>query len=1520
MKHPRFLYTVLALLGVGALIAATVPQLNTPKTPLDDLRDRSNRMERREFLDYALTEQDSLIRTISSHEWVAGMGMHAGVRGQNPLPDSIVYRCTPTLYDLVVIERLGWWDNQRDSLLSAWSAFHAADTDPLTRYYISYYRGEDALQAYNATPDTWERGLLLLHPLDTLYQIQKSHIAKYTNSPFAPTLRNIITQTEQQSAHLSTSSMIRSTDSVRLTLNVRNANRVQIEIFELPNGKKAEPKNLRLYRQHPVSIDGTIPFNRVQHSVVLPPLPIGDYYIYPYLPDEKQALKLQDKNSHIYVASHVQVSDIRTFSHTAADQVRGEIIVVDAQSGEPISDFKTTFEKYRGYTVARGRDQQSSTYPSAPSREGTCELCIFPSSPIYRAGDTAQISMVLMHVQPSGRKVMADRKLKVSINEPNWKALLDTTLVTDEDGVATISLPFSDDMRRGTYRLNAVFSDKAIKLSAYGNAHIDLADYRMPTAELHLEKPVCDSLVHIHGTVLRTTGLPVPNLQIEGEVNGYASDTFTIQTDAEGRFAYTLSRTKSDSVLHHWATVRVSATLQGEYLEASTWIGMRPIPRTIEQKDTVPADVAFILPRQDFHVEKDGSAQLHILSAADLPLYILASSRNQVEQKRWTHISKGDNVLSFQVPTAKDEYLDITLVSYLNGKRTIEAKKLFSPNRYELHIVPEVMRDYLVPGTTEKWQLRLTNQQGEPQKGRMILALNNIGLSSLAHLPWRQSLPSAWSNDFTEIYAPYHWNSSGNARVKSISYWSFPSLPLFELSGRQVLEQKVMIRGMASGVANSKALSYSAPVEVLGITDDAAYEMEEEYVETGMAESPSPDFSSVQTRMTDTSVGLYRHDLISGQDSRISLSFRTPMDNTSWLLQAVAWTRDGATGDWTDTLVAKREVMVHLSQPRFLRLGDEATLQAIVTNAADRTQSIDLLLEVFDPATNRNLYKVEKRVKLARNEERNITLSVHIDPAWCHATDLDTPAPLAVRIRAIGQNGASDGEQRTLPILNICAPVREAQPFCTRDSVITLTLPARPKGATNEQVELTYCTSPIPTVLSGLDIEEDTTLVSATAVMHNLYALAIRNRLAETYPEIFNGSMSQSMVNGKWSNGQYNLAPMERRLCRFQRASGAFAWLDDSRARDCYYTTLHIVSLMEELDDADALPAELRTSFTRAKAWLALQKEYRTYQHNLDSLSRVLPTSRLSEWPYWALRKERQGKHEEAKTIVQALRRYNTVDAEKGMYWANIPDYWWWMRTSDIEATFLLAFSRIDPEEEELAQMRQWLILNHHTNRWGKSSLAAYCAYALMQGLSREEVVAMDTTTYRISLPVGTTTYTLHLNQTPCIDTLVPQRGKGAEGGKGASIGALSVSYQAPLSDIREHGTKALRIRRDYLLRGKTVNNRTKLHSGDRVTVRLTIESDREYDNLTLTDRRAALLEPTETLSGYGWQDALYYREVRDQRITFYLTHLRKGKTVLTYDCILSTDGTSRSGLSDIVSDLAPEYTAHTATEEIIVK
>jgi hypothetical protein len=87
-----------------------------------------------------------------------------------------------------------------------------------------------------------------------------------------------------------------------------------------------------------------------------------------------------------------------------------------------------------------------------------------------------------------------------------------------------------------------------------------------------------------------------------------------------------------------------------------------------------------------------------------------------------------------------------------------------------------------------------------------------------------------------------------------------------------------------------------------------------------------------------------------------------------------------------------------------------------------------------------------------------------------------------------------------------------------------------------------------------------------------------------------------------------------------------------------------------------------------------------------------------------------------------------------------------------------------------------------------------------------------------------------------------------------------------------------------------------------------------------LKDLRAAAFEPVDMRSGYRSQDGLfYYQDAKDVSMNFYFTHLPRGTYVFEYRMNVSQIGNFSNGFTTIQCLYAPEFSAQSQGERVIV-
>lgn len=142
--------------------------------------------------------------------------------------------------------------------------------------------------------------------------------------------------------------------------------------------------------------------------------------------------------------------------------------------------------------------------------------------------------------------------------------------------------------------------------------------------------------------------------------------------------------------------------------------------------------------------------------------------------------------------------------------------------------------------------------------------------------------------------------------------------------------------------------------------------------------------------------------------------------------------------------------------------------------------------------------------------------------------------------------------------------------------------------------------------------------------------------------------------------------------------------------------------------------------------------------------------------------------------------------------------------------------------------------------------------------------------------------------------------------------GALYAQYRLPMAEV-ERTSEGMSVRCEL--------DSTHLEIGDRINLRFLLSADKDYEFVCFKIGRAACLEPTDAISGYGYMNGLgYYKEVKDASINYYFDVLPKGTYVLEMECYVERAGTYRMGNMKMNCVYAPEFSAIAEGKELNVE
>ncbi len=715
--------------------------------------------------------------------------------------------------------------------------------------------------------------------------------------------------------------------------------------------------------------------------------------------------------------------------------------------------------------------------------------------------------------------------------------------------------------------------------------------------------------------------------------------------------------------------------------------------------------------------------------------------------------------------------------------------------------------------------------------------------------------------------------------------------------------------------------------------------------------------------------------LQTNDSGRVVFTFTVPDQLTTWRFYAQAHTKDLSTGHLSGSIVAKLPMMLQSNAPRFLREGDTMDLRAKVTNVSEERLNGTVTLEIVDTVGNQpvdlifngNGRDVARNVSTDEpfNTDANASQEVHFRIVVPEGVS-------AITYRLVAKSGNySDGEERTLLVLPKRMFVTEAMPFFVPENTDTTLVYSRFRSYSTPTLEnfrytVEATTNPawlaiqtLPALLQPAYECNDRTFATlfAAAMLQKVQTGTAQRITDENLERLFNKNLNKLKNNqlddGGWSwtgknaYSRFITCEVVSGFCKLQRLgielpaaqkmlANAVAHAD-SVQEEAYCEHLRYLETNPKvpypLDNHDVLYLYMRSFLPVDSAWLS--QPY--VQCLLTTATQNIAKSPYTRQAEVALILHRIGRTEEAKQMVENLRMQAVTNRNQGMYWRRKYDsryYPWYDAPIEEQALLLEAFSEISPREEELSAMKQWLLLQKRGNDWQSTRATMAAVYALLLDAPKT-LLQMSNTNITVGSEQFSTTGsavtkgTGYLQHTWNQEEITPSLGEVAVQTDAVHpvIGACIWQYCEDLPAVEPVGS-GLSICRVYFHQPETTNgyavpvsaaNPARL--GERITVRMTVSSDRDLDFVHVTDPRPAAFEPVNVGEQYRWQRGFSWTELPlDTSTEFFFRHFPKGTFAVEYDVFATQTGEFTTGIPEAECLYAPEWRGHSDNAKVIIR
>ena len=753
-------------------------------------------------------------------------------------------------------------------------------------------------------------------------------------------------------------------------------------------------------------------------------------------------------------------------------------------------------------------------------------------------------------------------------------------------------------------------------------------------------------------------------------------------------------------------------------------------------------------------------------------------------------------------------------------------------------------------------------------------------------------------------------------------------------------------------------------------------ESEEIYGDKVAAELQNP----FRIRRDFRETAFFLPQLQTNDSGRAVFTFTVPDQLTTWQFYAQAHTKKLHTGHLSGSIVAKLPMMLQSNAPRFLREGDTLDLRAKITNVSGERLNGTVTLEIVDTIGDQPVGMIldgGDRTRGGRDVARNISTDepFNIDDNTSQDVHFRIIVPegiSAVTYRLVAKAGNfGDGEERTLPVLPKRLLVTEAYPFFVPANTDTTLIYNRFRTHStptlaHDRYTVEATTNPAWLAIQTLPVLLQPAYESNDGTFAALFAAAILQQvkrqnpvpltdenLNRTLTKSLNKLKSNQLDDGGWSwTGKNDFScfitcEVVSGFCWLQRLGielpATQKMLPKAMAHADSVQAQHYRQYLQERQKdakADFYFNEFDVQYLYTKSFVEHDSSWLStpYVQNLMQWAvKNLNTASYTRQAEVALILHRAGRVEDAKKIVESLRQQAVTSLDQGMYWRRKHDsryYPWYEAPIEQQALLIEAFSEISPREEELDAMKQWLLLQKKGNQWQSSRATMAAVYALlldapkmlMQEANSSVTVGGKTISSKDDASLAGTGYMQHTwNQ----EDIAPSLGEVTvrTDAEHPVIGACYWQYWEDIQEVESAGS-GLTVSRVYFHQPEIAGSYAELVTddnparlGERITVRVTVSSDRDLDFVHVTDPRPAAFEPVNQGERYCWQHGISWTEqTLDASTEIFFQRFPRGTFAVEYDVFATQTGGFTTGVPEVECLYAPEWRAQSTATKVKIQ
>ena len=969
-------------------------------------------------------------------------------------------------------------------------------------------------------------------------------------------------------------------------------------------------------------------------------------------------------------------------------------------------------------------------------------------------------------------------------------------------------------------------------------------------------------------------------------------------------------------------------------------------------------------------------AEIPVWAAADnTPVLVSTGSPMRIDSERWVTLHKGRNVIKVNLSSDADEF-NVNILSVRNFRMTDLTVKLNRslPSK-KIRISVENFRDRLISDTNESLTVRITPESGSTESYPVILGIYNKALDKIVASRWSFNNPVNYRNFYRYIFAHPQFSDYKIERAPKLSETSLnmPSLNLHDMNfgfGNRIFyyampRSSVSMKSAPDVMADSVGANNSV---------DSVVE-EENTVEADETDGgATPNKKASETfRPAEVPLMLFAPTLTTRPDGTLEVAFHVSNANSTWVMNILSYSSEMFGAVDTRDFITSKPVMVSPNRPRFLRQGDEMALISTAFNNTDSTALIKTSVEILNPADRSVIASFSDALEIQPGGSATFSAPVTTQNGLqmllvrVKATDGSYSDGEQFLIPVLAS------EQRVTEsevfYLHPTEDEYSAEIKSGKDTDITLTFCENPvwevatalPGLSKDGTSTATSTAQALYSVAVADGLMRSYPAMADAISNWLSTSDIKSLLES------NEELKQFMLNSTpWvSNATSDSERMQRlallfnkkevsksissyisRLSELKTAEGGWCWSSyfDRTSEWATSSVLCHLAMLKNLgylpdnrnldkmiaDGIAYLDREAAKAYTLHKTAAPISLAYihscfPDIQPDSTAAARALNKCISNLVGSWK-KSSTTGKAESAivlekskypsvaQEILNSLDQFAVSSPDGGMWWPSADRSF--HSSSNATALILNAYALISPDAPEIDKIRQYLIINKQLQDWGSGVSATYCVNAILQ--SGSDWLSLPGNT-GISVDGSEIPLSQSDRLTGAVVAQLPIEGAHriniTRTGNGPAWGSIMQTSTRPITEIAAASMPEISITKEILSgSGNNWNATDSLRLGETVKVRLIIKTTRDMDYLTVSDSRAACLEPViQTPRPVYCDGAVFYLENRDASTNLFIDTLHRGTYILEYEMRVNNSGSFTSGIATVQSQYAPEFTAHSA-------